>query len=131
MDKWGELRRLNDDYIHSKIILNAGDVVSVNVLGQRTVYLGSLQVAHDLLETRGTKYSDRPKSVVGAMVGYYRTVPMVCYGETLKLVRRMFTKAVGTRALMEDFMPLMSRTVQDFAWNLLQSPQDFSEHVRL
>jgi hypothetical protein len=37
-----------------------GDIVSVNVLGQKIVILGSASVVDDLMEKRGAIYSSRP-----------------------------------------------------------------------
>jgi hypothetical protein len=96
------------------------------------VILGSLGATRDLLEKESIKYSNRPKSIVGGeIIGYEKTLPMLSYNEKMKQIRRMFTKAVGTRALLEDFMPLMSRTVQDYVLNLVTTPEKFVEHIRL
>ena len=96
------------------------------------MYLGSLAAARDLLETRSIKYSDRPRSVIGTeILEYEKTLPMVGYGEDMRRIRRMFTQAIGSRALLEEFMPRMSQTVQDYALNLLTTPEKFTEHMRL
>ena len=104
----------------------------MNVLGQRIVIISSVKIAFDLLEKRSLIYSDRPHLVVaGETVGHMNTIPMAPYGERMRKIRRMFTKAVGTKALLEDFMPLMAETIQDYLMNLIQKPQDFKDHVRL
>jgi hypothetical protein len=48
---WLTYRAWNDQY---------GDVVCVDVLGQKIVILGSAAAVNDLLEQRGAIYSDRP-----------------------------------------------------------------------
>jgi hypothetical protein len=48
---WLTYRAWNDQY---------GDVVYINALGQKIVILGSAQAVSDLLEQRGSIYSDRP-----------------------------------------------------------------------
>lgn len=109
-----------------------GDLISMNVLGQRIAIISSVRVAFDLFEKRSVIYSDRPHLVVaGETVGHANTIPMAPYGERMRKIRRMFTKAVGTKALMEDFMPLMSETIQDYLMHLLKKPQDFRDHIRL
>jgi hypothetical protein len=43
-----------------RLTSNAGDIISINTMGQTVVVLNSLEIAKDLLEKRGTIYSDRP-----------------------------------------------------------------------
>lgn len=45
------------DYLSS---LRIGEIISVRALGQPVIVLNSWRVAKDLLEKRGTIYSDRP-----------------------------------------------------------------------
>jgi hypothetical protein len=49
--EWLTYRAWNDEY---------GDVVCVDILGQKIVILGSATAVNDLLEQRGAIYSDRP-----------------------------------------------------------------------
>jgi len=44
--------------------LYLGDIIHVHVLGRHMVVLSSLQAARDLLESRGSIYSDRPRFVL-------------------------------------------------------------------
>lgn len=104
----------------------------MNLLGQRVVILGSVQAAFDLLDKQSLNYSDRPYLPVACgIVGHVRTVPMVSYGEKMRKLRRMITKAVGTRALVDEFMPLMAANTQNFIHGLLENPQDFKNHIKL
>jgi len=48
-------------FIKEELTSNAGNIISINVLGQTAVVLNSLEVAKDLLEKRGTIYIDRPR----------------------------------------------------------------------
>ena len=80
-----------------------GDLVSINLLGKPIVFIGSLDVAQDLLDKRSSIYSDRSKSIVAGMAHYDSTLPLIGYNDKMKRIRRMFTKAIGTRSLMEDF----------------------------
>jgi hypothetical protein len=55
---WLTYRAWNDQY---------GDVVYINALGQKIVILGSAQAVSDLLEQRGSIYSDRPTTPMGKL----------------------------------------------------------------
>lgn len=104
----------------------------MNVLGQRIAIISSVKIAFDLLEKRSAIYSDRPRLIVaGETVGFANAIPMAPYGERMRKIRRMFTKAVGTKALMEDFMPLMSQTIEEYLVDMIRKPQDFADHIRL
>lgn len=104
----------------------------MNLFGQRVVILGSIQAALDLLDKRGLNYSDRPYLPVACgIVGHIRTIPMLSYGDKMRKLRRMISKAVGTRALVDEFMPLMSVNIEKFLYGLLQKPQDFEDHLHL
>lgn len=104
----------------------------MNLLGQRVVILGSTQAAFELLDKRGALYSDRPLLTVGCdIVGHIKTIPMLSYNEKARKLRRMITKAIGNRALVDELMPLMSENVQTFLHGLLETPSDFKNHIRL
>lgn len=45
-------------------LTNQGDVVYTHVLGQGLVFLNSLEAASDLLDKRGSIYSDKPQLVM-------------------------------------------------------------------
>jgi hypothetical protein len=49
--EWLTYRAWNEQY---------GEIVSIDVFGQKIVVLGSAAVVHDLLERRSSMYSDRP-----------------------------------------------------------------------
>jgi hypothetical protein len=53
--EWLVFHQWNEEY---------GDVVYTEALGQRTIFLGSTEAVNDLLERRGTIYSDRPHMVM-------------------------------------------------------------------
>ena len=106
--------------------------MSVNLLGQRVVILGSTQAAFELLDKRGAMYSDRPfLPVACGIVGHIRTIPMLSYNEKARKLRRMIMKAVGSRVLVDELMPLMSENIQTFLHGLLETPKDFKNHLRL
>ncbi|KIP12644.1 hypothetical protein PHLGIDRAFT_61362 [Phlebiopsis gigantea 11061_1 CR5-6] len=108
------------------------DVMSVTALGQRIVILGSFEATMDLLEKRSAIYSDRPYlALTGDLVGHQKTIPLCPYGDRMKKLRRLFTKTLGTRKLVESFEPMIREGVQDLMLNLLDSPDKFREHILL
>jgi cytochrome P450 len=59
---WLTYRAWNDQY---------GDIVYINALGQKVVVLGSAQAVNDLLEQRGSIYSDRPTTPMGDLCVFF------------------------------------------------------------
>ena len=53
--------RRDDSKITGADVQVESDVIHLNILGQPLVVLNSFRAAVDLLEKRGTTYSDRPK----------------------------------------------------------------------
>ena len=53
-------------FIHDVIAVDShfeqipGDIMSIQILGQTVVIINSVQIARNLLEKRGSNYSDRP-----------------------------------------------------------------------
>jgi hypothetical protein len=48
-------------------LYTSGDVVYMHFLGRGVVFLNSVEAAYDLLDKRGSIYSDRPESVMGEL----------------------------------------------------------------
>jgi hypothetical protein len=53
--EWLGFRQRNEKY---------GDVIYTEALGEKTVFLGTAEAVNDLLEGRGTIYSDRPHMIM-------------------------------------------------------------------
>ena len=55
-------------YAHFKIILSLtsalGGIIYLNVLGKSMIVINDLKVARDLMDKRGSIYSDRPRLVL-------------------------------------------------------------------
>ncbi|KAH7305581.1 cytochrome P450 [Stachybotrys elegans] len=74
-------------YYMSKIY---GPIMHFSMAGQSVVMLSSQQIAHDLLDRRGARYSDRPRMVMaGELVTKGMHMLLRPYDERYKLHRRM------------------------------------------
>ncbi|KAI0341374.1 cytochrome P450 [Trametopsis cervina] len=111
-----------------------GDVVHLNVTGQSTVVLGSLQAAAELLDNRGLMYSDRPPAVMaGELVGWnlglgYSPGP---HSPRFREFRRMFQQFMGPRAAQDPTLLLaQTQNAAKLMLRLLDGPEEFITHVR-
>lgn len=105
--------------------------MSVTCFGQPTVIVNSLQIAIELLDKRGTIYSDRPRSpVAGEIMGWERTLGLIRYGPLWREGRRLFSQTLGTRKGVEKLTEQIEHEGQRFLAHLLQEPEELSQHVR-
>lgn len=63
-------------------------------------------------------------------IGYTKLTPLMPYGERFKEQRKLLAQTIGTRSLVEKFMPLQEYEVQDFLLRLLRTPDDFVAHIK-
>lgn len=106
-------------------------MVYVSVFGQKMVIVNSAQVAADMLDKKGSIYSDRPHMEMGGeLVGWKNTLVLVGYGERFRNYRRLFHQLIGTNVSMSQFHPVEEAETRKFLKRLLSTPQDLAEHVR-
>ncbi|PBK58991.1 cytochrome P450 [Armillaria solidipes] len=107
-------------------------IVSLNVFGQTIVILNSWKVTSELLEKRGSIYSDRPKPVwCGELIGWKSVVLFAPYGERLREQRRLVRGLIDCREHMEKILSVdeMGRHWKEFLGNLLREPEALDRHI--
>ncbi|KAF5360382.1 hypothetical protein D9756_005180 [Leucocoprinus leucothites] len=108
-----------------------GNLVSISVFGEKMIIVNSAAVAIDMLEKKGSNYSDRPIIQMGGeLVGWKNTLGLLPYGDRLKDYRRLFHQFFGSNASMSRFYPLEEAETHKFLKRLLLSPQDLDKHIR-
>ncbi|KAI0371242.1 CyP450 monooxygenase [Pilatotrama ljubarskyi] len=138
-DMEAKYRDLNDRY---------GDLVYLDVLGQSILVLGTHEAAVDLLDKRSAIYSDRVHSPIVELYvvvrmciastvdasrrcrgGFDWVLTMIHYGPWWRRHRRAFHQFFNARAVTQ-LRPLQRSQVNHFLVRLLESPKDFTEHIR-
>ena len=94
------------------------------------VIINSVQVASDLLDKRGTIYSDRIQSESTKYIGYTDSIASMLNGDAFKEQRRMIAKVIGSRAQVETFSGQQEHATHRFLNVLLSDPDDFVEHIK-
>lgn len=94
------------------------------------IVLNSFPAALDLLEKRSAKYSDRPYLPSADISGFSNILPLTGYGERFREQRRMLTRVIGSRTLVEKFGPLQQHATNSFLGRLMQDPNEFLEHIK-
>ncbi|KAK0200113.1 cytochrome P450 [Desarmillaria ectypa] len=107
-----------------------GDVVYIHVFGQGLVFLNSAEAVSDLLDKRGSLYSDKPQLVmVGELCGCENMVAFTGYGDRMRRQRKLLTSALGVKAV-PAYQPLMEEETQVFLRRLLATPDEHLLHTR-
>ena len=106
-------------------------MVYLNVLGQPIVIINSHQIAIDLFEKRSSKYSDRPRMVVGGeMIGWDQSLVLSPYGERFRDIRRLMHQFIGTEKLVSNFSDVQEQEAKRFLRRLADKPTKFEDHVK-
>ncbi|KAF5381704.1 hypothetical protein D9615_005603 [Tricholomella constricta] len=128
-----------------------GDVVYLHVLGQGLVFLNSPEAAFELLDKRGSIYSDKPalvmagelcgcKNMVWLLFRYVDpslTLPtsdsvqvaFTAYGDQSKRQRKLMHKAFGLPAI-PSYNPLLQSETHAFLRRIVSSPESYVAHTR-
>ncbi|KAF9468328.1 cytochrome P450 [Collybia nuda] len=108
-----------------------GDIVSVEVLGNRIILLNSIATANDLLQKRSNNYSDRlvPR-MGGKLMGLDQSFTMLPLGPAWKQQRKLTHTSLSAEAVRKYF------TIQEdiaalYLDGLIMNPKDFISQLRL
>ncbi|KAJ7648206.1 cytochrome P450 [Mycena polygramma] len=100
-----------------------GDVMYLEVLGRRMIILDSYHAAVDLLDKRGSIYSDRPSFTLYELLGWDPSLGFLPYGKQFNKQRTMHQAYLG-RHNVEQFKPIQEQEARALVWNLVNSTPD-------
>ncbi|PIL26282.1 hypothetical protein GSI_12038 [Ganoderma sinense ZZ0214-1] len=107
-----------------------GDVIYLKLFRTPAIVLNSLESARELLDKRSAKYSDRTRAVLLAeLIGHDLSLPFLRYGERFRKHRRWMHDAVGSKASLLKYRPMQIREAHLLLRNLLETPDNFIEHL--
>ncbi|KIJ70482.1 hypothetical protein HYDPIDRAFT_23584 [Hydnomerulius pinastri MD-312] len=107
-----------------------GDIVSIDVMGQRVIILNSANHALNLLEKKSTITSHRPVlQMTGEMIGWNKSLVLLQYGDEFNEYRKYLHRALG-KTKLQKYHPLIERQVHRFLQRLVDKPEDFFSHIR-
>ena len=112
------------------MITFAGSVVSAQFLGKTIVILSSYDDAVELLERRGSAYSDRPTAITATNIGMSETLGLRHYDDTFRAFRRLTNKMLGdgdTRAHVDD---VVTNETRKFLRRIFSDPNSLPDQIR-
>ncbi|KAI0061731.1 cytochrome P450 [Artomyces pyxidatus] len=105
-----------------------GDIVSVSVLGQVIVVANTAKVAKELLEKRGTIYSDRPSIPFYDMMKWDWFLATAHYSDEWRTGRRILDHGMRPAAVLK-YRGLQIDRTRAFLKRLLTHPEGFRDHI--
>ncbi|KAI0295324.1 CyP450 monooxygenase [Multifurca ochricompacta] len=112
---------------------SGSDVVHADVLGSHIIILNSAKAANELLDKRSSIYSDRYDCFISfsaRLMGFHFNHVFLPYGDQWRRQRRAF-HAHFDATTSKAYRPLEMQAVQRLLRNLISSPDNFSQHLRL
>ncbi|KAF7352075.1 O-methylsterigmatocystin oxidoreductase [Mycena venus] len=103
-----------------------GPVMHLKVLGRSMVILDTYQAAVDLLDKRGSIYSDRPKLTLYELLGWKPSLPFLQYGKQFNTQRQMHQTYLS-RHKVENYKPMQTQEARMLVRNLLESAPERHE----
>ncbi|KAK0460211.1 cytochrome P450, partial [Desarmillaria tabescens] len=106
-----------------------GDICSATVLGQTFVILNSYEIAVDLLDKRGSIYSERPHLTMGGdMVGWKSVPGLLPNGAVLRRQRKLMHSIFGTN-VVGQLHTVQETTALRLLRDLMNTPDKFDDHI--
>ena len=106
-----------------------GNIMQIELLGQPLVIVGSHQTAVDMLERKTSMYSDRPRLTVARLVGWDRLTALLPYSSRWRETRRLFAPALGSRASVVAFEPIMNVQITRALPRMMLNPRGLVDEV--
>ncbi|EPS95637.1 hypothetical protein FOMPIDRAFT_1168371 [Fomitopsis schrenkii] len=104
-----------------------GDIVYLQIFNRPSIVLNSAKAMDDLLSKRGSRYSDRPDTIlVTEILGFTHNVSLMHYGHQWRRQRRWFQTAFQTASALESYTELQHRE----STRLVSDIIDISQHSK-
>ncbi|KAF7294023.1 Cytochrome P450 [Mycena kentingensis (nom. inval.)] len=110
---------------HARVVPSS----NLTAFGNEIVVINSAKVADDLLEKRSALYSSRPSNPIIALMGWGLDFALMEHGPEWRKHRRLMHQFFKKDSAIL-FRPIHTVKVHDMLRQILQSPQDFMNHVR-
>ncbi|KAG1876536.1 cytochrome P450 [Suillus subalutaceus] len=108
-----------------------GAISHVEVLGQHIIALNSVKSAMDMLDKKGTMYSDRPvMPMAGELVGWKHSLALLPHGDRFRQQRKNMHRIMGNRAALNVYHPVEEIETRRFLKRVFSNPEQLQAHVR-
>ncbi|KAJ9144244.1 Cytochrome p450 2c31 [Pleurostoma richardsiae] len=105
------------------------DVLYFETFGTKWVVLNSLQAAVDLLDKRGSNYSDRPRFILFEEMGWAPTLTWLRWGPQMQRHRKVLQPAFS-KSQIRQYQDNQRRQALIFLNSVLDDPENWNSAVR-
>lgn len=105
------------------------DILSFNVLGRSIIVLNSIEVAHDLLDKRGSNYADRPRFVLFEVMGWGITLTFLRWSPRFQLHRKLLQQSF-TQSACKSYRPIQLEEARRAVKAILIKSQNWTTFLR-
>ena len=106
-----------------------GPIFTVWIGRRPTVVISDPVIASDLMESRSSKYSSRPRMVaMGEILWDGASVLVQPYGKEWSVRRKLLHLALSSRPLLR-YKPIQEAEASRLAFHLVQSPMNWEKHL--
>lgn len=108
-----------------------GPLVYMNIVGKPYIIINSYEVARELLEKRGGKYSDRPRFVMaGELVGLGIQTALAPFGPLWRRHRKFFASALAPHVIVKNYSSIHERKAYQFIQYCLDRPEEYRQNIK-
>ncbi|KAG1786384.1 cytochrome P450 [Suillus plorans] len=107
-----------------------GDLVYVEVLGNKLLILNDMESMRELLEKRSQKYSDRPSFVMAKYMGIENNLSFAPYGPDWRRGRKLVHGNVNQEAV-QKYHSLQENVAARFLRDLVEYPSEVMKHLHM
>jgi hypothetical protein len=102
----------------------------VGLLGRHIIMLNTPKLTVEMLENKGSKYSDRPPvQMTGELVGRNNLSVLLPYGDHFQESCRLFQHIMGTWAAVGSYHAIEEAETHRFLQRVCASPDQLTAHI--
>ncbi|KAF4567124.1 hypothetical protein EYR36_010741 [Pleurotus pulmonarius] len=106
------------------------DIIHLNIAGSSLIVIDTAEAANELFDKRSSIYSSRPRFIMlNELMGWSWLFATMEYGELWKQHRKLFQREFHPNAVTALFQPQVLKHTSGLLTRLLESPDDFMEHI--
>ena len=110
--------------------MSKGPIVCIRILNKKIIFLNTIQVATDLLESRSLLYSDRPASWMATLADRGLSIFRTRFTDPrFKVLRKLLQDGLNPRAARR-YRPIQVKETHILLKALADHPSEFRAHVR-
>jgi hypothetical protein len=115
---------------HKYFCATSGDIVHMPILGRHIIVVNSAQMAIDMMDSKGSIYSNRELTPMLKLSGWGDIMSLAQPGAFFKQQRGYMHKLFGTQAALSEQYGIIEGESRRFLQHVSSSPEDLADCIR-